>query len=95
MAKKQKKQGLLEEALKQVKRLTLALERTDRRKEEARQKKGSSRYHFLIKDRALALLKEGKSKEEVQDALGVTGGAIEAWTAKGKGKGKEKAKRRR
>lgn len=80
MAKKQKKQDLLAEALKQIKHLTLALERTDRRKEEARQKKGSSRYHFLIKERGLQMLREGKSKEEVSEALiGVTMGAIDVW----------------
>lgn len=101
MAKK-KKATLLDEALKKIKQLTLQLEATDRRKEAAREKKGTSRYHVLVKERAIALLKEGKSKEEVSAALGVSLGALAVWSkglsspiyqTKGQGKGCRKSKK--
>lgn len=82
MAKKKDKEGLLEAALCHIKKLEKQLEKTDRRKEAARERKGASRYHALVKARAIEQLRQGKILEEVSAACMVGLGALTVW-AKG------------
>ena len=76
--------ALLAEAQKKIKSLSVQLEKTERRKEAAREKQGKSRYHSLIKQRAMEALKAGMTKAEVSAWLGVGLGALDVWAQKPK-----------
>ena len=74
-----KDKQLLALAMQQIDRLTKQLERTDRKREQQAQKKGTSRYHVEIKARCMAMLANGQSMEECREQHGVTLGALSVW----------------